>query len=144
MLSHHYQQLRLLASKRYMPPHVYRQMIRGTMSYVCEMRTFTIVFLQIEGVDVSTDEGIELGQKFMVGIGDACDRFEGAVNKFVVDDKGLKFVMLFGQPPEVHTDDPLRGIMAGFHVLQVLSGSASQIVYDFRMFTQTLLRATLF
>ena len=37
---------------------------------------------------------------------------------------GLLFVMLFGQPPEVHTDDPLRAIMAGFHVLQVLAGSA--------------------
>jgi class 3 adenylate cyclase len=122
MLSHHYQQLRLLASKRYMPPHVYRQMVRGTMSYVCEMRTFSILFLQIDGVDVSTDEGIVLAQKFMVGIGEACDRNEGAVNKFVVDDKGLLFVLLFGQPPEVHTDDPLRAIMAGFHILQVLAG----------------------
>ncbi|KAF8821133.1 putative adenylate cyclase [Cardiosporidium cionae] len=36
-------------------------------------------------------------------------RREGSVNKFLVDDKGVLLLVMFGIPPVYHLDDPLRG-----------------------------------
>lgn len=34
---------------------------------------------------------------------------EGSVNKFLVDDKGVLLLVMFGLPPVYHLDDPIRG-----------------------------------
>ncbi|KAL8452314.1 hypothetical protein Emag_002433 [Eimeria magna] len=34
---------------------------------------------------------------------------EGSVNKFLVDDKGVLLLVMFGLPPVYHLDDPVRG-----------------------------------
>lgn len=34
---------------------------------------------------------------------------EGSVNKFLVDDKGVLILIMFGLPPVYHLDDALRG-----------------------------------
>jgi len=45
---------------------------------------------------------------------------EGSLNKFLVDDKGLVFLMVFGLPPFVHIDDPVRACRACLEMTQVL------------------------
>lgn len=35
---------------------------------------------------------------------------EGSVNKFLVDDKGVLLLVMFGLPPVYHLDDPVRGL----------------------------------
>src|SRR5687768_4824324 len=35
-------------------------------------------------------------------------RYEGSVNKFLIDDKGSTLIAVFGLPPLAHEDDPRR------------------------------------
>lgn len=39
---------------------------------------------------------------------------EGSVNKFLVDDKGVLILIMFGLPPVYHLDDALRGLSAQY------------------------------
>ncbi len=36
---------------------------------------------------------------------------EGSVNKFLVDDKGVLLLVVFGLPPLFHVDDPVRSAL---------------------------------
>merc|ERR1719409_1592300 len=83
------------------------------------MRTCSVVFLQVQGVDVSTDDGSEVAQQLMTGVQKCCYGHEGTLNKFLVDDKGLLFLLAFGLPPMVHMDDPTRAILACFDMVQL-------------------------
>ena len=46
----------------------------------------------------------------MAGLQTKCYSHEGSLNKFVVDDKGLLLLLVFGLPPLVHTDDAIRAV----------------------------------
>ena len=39
-------------------------------------------------------------------------RYQGSVNKFLVDDKGTTMLLCFGLPPVVHEDDAARAVLA--------------------------------
>lgn len=93
-------------------------MENGTLNYVNELRVVTVFFICVQGVDVSSDIGARMAQALMQSVQEACYTHEGQVNKFLVDDKGLLFLCVFGTPPMVHTDDPLRGILACFDIIQ--------------------------
>jgi len=41
------------------------------------------------------------------------------LNKFLIDDKGMLFLLVFGLPPLVHTDDPTRAVLACFDMVKV-------------------------
>eukprot|EP00971_Amphidinium_carterae_P179787 3565809-Amphidinium_carterae.1 len=56
----------------------------------------------------------------MQGMQQACYDMEGSINKFLVDDKGLLFLFVFGLPPLVHIDDPQRAVAVCFDMLSVL------------------------
>ena len=104
-------------AKRYIPSAVYMQMENGTLEYVNEIRNVTVFFICVSDVDVSTPRGALVAQDLMCSVQSACFEQEGQVNKFLVDDKGLLFLCLFGTPPMVHTDDPLRAVHACFSII---------------------------
>ena len=104
-------------AKRYIPSAVYKQMENGTLEYVNDIRTVTVFFICVAGVDVATPTGSLIAQDLMCSVQSACYEQEGQVNKFLVDDKGLLFLCVFGTPPMVHTDDPLRAIRACFAII---------------------------
>ena len=41
------------------------------------------------------------------------------MNKYLVDDKGMLFLLVFGLPPMVHTDDPARAVLSCFDMVAV-------------------------
>ena len=49
-------------------------------------------------------------------MGRAAYVFEGSVNKFLVDDKGVLLLIMFGIPPVHHVDDPIRAIFCALRV----------------------------
>ena len=104
-------------ARRYIPSAVYMQMENGTLDYVNEIRNVTVFFICVPGLDVSTPQGALVAQDLMSSVQRACYENEGQVNKFLVDDKGLLFLCVFGTPPMVHTDDPLRAIQACFDII---------------------------
>jgi class 3 adenylate cyclase len=115
---HGLQLSQLNLTRRYIPSAVFQQMANGTLEYVNEIRNVTVFFICVSGLDVSTTEGAIIAQELMSSVQQACFQQEGQVNKFLVDDKGLLFLCLFGTPPLVHTDDPLRAISACFSIIQ--------------------------
>jgi len=51
-----------------------------------------------------------------------CYAHEGTLNKFVIDDKGMLFLLVYGLPPLVHTDDSTRSVLACFDMVKVFRG----------------------
>merc|ERR1719199_2371005 len=86
------------------------------------MRFVSVVFIQICGVDVSTDEGARTAQELLHSIQIATYAHEGSLNKFLVDDKGILCLLVFGLPPLVHTDDSIRAVLTCFDCVDVISG----------------------
>lgn len=105
--------------RRYIPSAVFKQIEGGTLTYVNEMRNISVIFIQCAGVDVSTDDGSKIAQKLMTGVQQCCYGHEGTLNKFLVDDKGLLFLLVFGLPPMVHMDDSTRAVLACFDMVQL-------------------------
>eukprot|EP00392_Amoebophrya_sp_AT5.2_P017887 g18309.t1 len=94
--------------RRYIPSAVFKQIAGGTLQYVNEMRNMSVIFINVQGVDVSTKQGSLTADTLMKGVQRCCNAHEGTLNKFLVDDKGMLFLLCFGLPPLVHTDDAYR------------------------------------
>mmetsp|Transcript_70287 Transcript_70287/g.150512 ORF Transcript_70287/g.150512 Transcript_70287/m.150512 type:complete len:1114 (-) Transcript_70287:73-3414(-) len=105
--------------RRYIPSSVFKQIEGGTLTYVNEMRNISTIFISGSGVDASTDEGANAAQDLMSSIQRICYANEGTLNKFVIDDKGMLFLLVYGLPPLVHTDDPTRAVLGCFDMIKV-------------------------
>jgi class 3 adenylate cyclase len=105
--------------RRYIPSSVFKQIEGGTLTYVNEMRNIATIFISGSGVDVSTDEGSRVAQDLMSGVQRCCYAHEGTLNKYLVDDKGMLFLLVYGLPPMVHTDDPSRAVLACLDIVEV-------------------------
>ncbi|CAE7826770.1 ADCY10 [Symbiodinium sp. CCMP2592] len=66
-----------------------------------------------------SEEGPKIAQELMESVQRACYQHEGTLNKFLIDDKGMLFLLVFGLPPLVHTDDPTRAVLACFDMVKV-------------------------
>jgi class 3 adenylate cyclase len=109
----------LPALRMYIPSAVFKQIEGGTLTYVNEMRNIATIFISGSGVDVSTDEGSKVAQDLMSGVQLCCYAHEGTLNKYLVDDKGMLFLLVYGLPPMVHTDDPSRAVLACLDIIEV-------------------------
>jgi len=111
---------RLAASVRFIPQSLLKQFRTGSLKGINEMRSVSIGFVQVRGVDVSTTAGATTARELMMAMQAVIYAEEGSLNKFLVDDKGLVFLMVFGLPPFVHIDDPVRACRACLEMTQVL------------------------
>lgn len=107
-------------SERFIPRAIMRHLRSGNNSSINEMRSVTIIFASINGVDVSTHAGSGVAQELMMQLQAACYSYEGNLNKFIVDDKGIVFLFVFGLSPLVHIDDPVRAISSCFEMIDSL------------------------
>ena len=105
--------------RRYIPSAVFKQIECGTLTYVNEMRLISTIFISGSGVDVSTDEGSRAAQDLMAEVQRCCYAHEGTLNKYLVDDKGMLFLLVFGLPPMVHTDDATRAVLACLDMVEI-------------------------
>ncbi len=63
---------------------------------------------------------MSIGQELMLAIQLVIYHHEGSINKFVVDDKGILVLCVFGLPPMAHSDDPKRAVGAAQMLIEVL------------------------
>ncbi|KAL8273282.1 hypothetical protein Esti_002783 [Eimeria stiedai] len=103
--------------RRYIPPAVFRRLKSGCNAFLNELRTVSVMFICVRGLDVSSTTGSQIAHKLMKMTQKAAYTMEGSVNKFLVDDKGVLLLVMFGLPPVYHLDDPVRAIMAGLRVI---------------------------
>mmetsp|Transcript_22433 Transcript_22433/g.40471 ORF Transcript_22433/g.40471 Transcript_22433/m.40471 type:complete len:1073 (-) Transcript_22433:145-3363(-) len=105
--------------RRYIPSAVYKQIECGTLTYVNEMRNISVIFISGSGLDPMSKQGPGIAQELMASVQNYCYQHEGTLNKFLIDDKGMLFLLVFGLPPLVHTDDPTRAVLACFDMVKV-------------------------
>ncbi|KAF7459232.1 putative adenylate cyclase [Cryptosporidium felis] len=103
--------------RRYIPPPVYRCLSSGYNVFLNEVRRLTCIFISVKGLDISTHYGSRTAHQLMQLVQKAAYTMEGSVNKFLVDDKGVLLLVIFGLPPVYHLDDPLRAVFAGLRIL---------------------------
>ena len=53
-------------------------------------------------------------------------KYEGSLNKFLMDDKGSTLVAVFGLPPLAHEDDSVRGVLAALAICAKVSGQTGE------------------
>ena len=121
----------------YIPVGVYRHIDNSSLDSVNEMRVLSVVFMQCLDFDVAEDIGPSTAQQVMRLVQAACAEWDGEVNKFLTDDKGVTFMLLFGTPPVIRIDDAYRAIQACWSIRSAMSrigkstrfGIATGLVY---------------
>ena len=107
--------------RRFIPKAIDEQLVSGYDGYLAEMRELTILFVNIANMKVTGAEGLGLTHRMMLAVQTAIYRFEGSINKLLIDDKGTLLLVAFGLPPLAHTDDPLRALAAADEMKQALN-----------------------
>ncbi len=119
---HDYQKL----LEKYIPAAVLPYLTRCQNSWSGELRLVTVLFVNV-GVNLSNVQNIDSTsldwiQQVITGIQKAIYKYEGSLNKFLVDDKGSNVIAVFGVPPLAHNDDATRGFLAALKLLRKMRG----------------------
>lgn len=118
--------------RRYIPRACHEALDRGLDEYISEVKTVSIVFINIQGVKLAEDHYVSdkpescisvtrTGQELMLQVQHAVYLYEGSINKMTDDDKGLSILAVFGLKPFIHDDDPLRAVRAAKAVVDGLT-----------------------
>ncbi|GAB4430685.1 MAG: adenylate/guanylate cyclase domain-containing protein [Chloroflexi bacterium OHK40] len=78
--------------------------------WLAELRRMSVVFIGVGGLEDTGDDSVGYFHACMRALQEVTYRYEGSLNKFQVDDKGVIGILLFGAPPMAHADDPLRAV----------------------------------
>ena len=82
----------------------------GQADWLAELRHLSVLFLGVSGLDYEAPEALAQAQAWIAVCQGIVYRFEGILNKLLVDDKGTIGIVLFGAPPLSHQDDSLRAV----------------------------------
>lgn len=66
------------------------------------------------------DEAMKDVHTIMCEVQKSVYKYEGAINKFLMDDKGSTLIACFGLPPGAHEDDCERGVLAALSICDKL------------------------
>jgi class 3 adenylate cyclase len=88
----------------------------GQSAWVSELRSVSVLFLRLPGLDDISSATLEQAQQLVGVVQEALYEYEGSLNKVGVDDKGATLVAAFGLPPVAHEDDPVRAVQAALGI----------------------------
>jgi len=102
----------------YIPSAVVPHLRMPEQAWVGELRQVTIMFLSLP-FNANDIRSIQSSTQVLRSIHSAIQllqtiiyRYQGSLNKFLVDDKGSTVMAVFGLPPVAHRNDPERAVMA--------------------------------
>ena len=79
--------------------------------WVAELRTVTTLFIKVNsGLTITSPDQLEEIQSVVVAVQEQISKYDGTLCRFIVDDKGIGFLVAFGLPPAMHEHDPLRAL----------------------------------
>ena len=87
-----------------------------------ELRRLTVLFINL-GIDLSdakSDQGLERIQQVIETVQKVVYKFQGSLNKLLMDDKGSTLIVVFGLTPMSHQDDPIRGTLTALDLIKSL------------------------
>ena len=104
-------------AKRYVTPAIVDAATRNEDRWISEKRRITVLFVNLgvgesELVNMQTQKDFLHVHTIITMVQKAVYKYEGSLNKFLMDDKGSTLIAVFGLPPCSHDDDSIRGILA--------------------------------
>lgn len=82
-----------------------------------ELRQVTTVFMKIGSLVVADSKlMLQTAQEVISIVEGACQKYEGSLRQFHVDDKGAVILIFFGLPPLAHTNDATYGLKAAIEI----------------------------
>jgi hypothetical protein len=100
---------------QYVPAAIVPHLQSDLHSWISELRTITVLFvnlgLQSKVLDNASSQLLREIQQVMIAVQKSIYKYEGSLNKFLVDDKGSTLLAVFGLPPLSHEDDPERAVL---------------------------------
>lgn len=92
----------------------------GQSEWLGEFRRVTVVFVSLPGLDSGTQDGLPELHAITRAMQAEVDRFDGSIIQFLVDDKGLVLLSVWGLPHASHEDDSYRAVRATLSILHSL------------------------
>jgi adenylate cyclase 10 len=112
--------------KQYVPRAVVPFVSHKEEKWSAELRRVTVLFvnLGLSETDLNaaktSEEGLQIVQRVLTAVQRCVYKYEGSLNKFLMDDKGSTLVAVFGLPPLAHDDDSVRGLRASAALVRAL------------------------
>ncbi|WP_254564444.1 AAA family ATPase [Oscillatoria sp. HE19RPO] len=104
----------------YVDASVKARLAASQTEWLGELRQVTVIFLNLPGLDYNRPDALAKVHEFVGLIQTLLARYEGTVNKFLVDDKGSTLIAVFGLPLFSHEDDAERGVLAAIEIREQL------------------------
>jgi class 3 adenylate cyclase/tetratricopeptide (TPR) repeat protein len=105
------------------PPIVVDRIQAGQGAWLAEFRNISVLFVHLEGVDAARFDTCESLHAAVQTMQRTLFRYEGSVYQFLMDDKGIVLIGIFGLPPLAHEDDAARAVQSGLAIHQDLNRS---------------------
>ncbi|HEX9369482.1 MAG TPA: adenylate/guanylate cyclase domain-containing protein, partial [Roseiflexaceae bacterium] len=94
----------------YLHPSIVQRLTAGQIGFVNEHRKVTIIFVQFSGFDYDDDPSVGARlQSYLVEVIRCVQRYDGHLLQADMDDKGSKYIVLFGAPV-AHENDQERAL----------------------------------
>jgi len=99
----------------------------GNDNWVNEIRVITCLFVNLgmeekDLINVSNKGGdLHRINAVLRAVQEAVYKYEGSLNKFLMDDKGSTLIAVFGLPPLAHQDDAMRGVLSALAIRTALN-----------------------
>ena len=110
----------------YIPRAVDNHLQMPTQLWTGELRTATVLFISLpfsaKQLTVITEKTLNRIQKVIQTLQSIIYKYQGSLNKFLIDDKGSTVMALFGLPPVAHQNDPARAVLAALELAHTLPG----------------------
>jgi predicted ATPase/class 3 adenylate cyclase len=114
--------------EKYVPAAVRYVLHEAGESWLGELRPLTILFVNLPQSFAARPD-LSRMQELATALQKIVYRFEGSVNKWTVDEKGMNFIAAYGLPPLSHEDDPYRAIRAATSIHETLQRTGVQANY---------------
>lgn len=91
-----------------------------------DLRRVTVLFVNLGLKDhdllaaAQYDDAMKRAHSVLVAVQQAVYKYEGSINKFLMDDKGSTLIAVFGLPPLAHNNDATRGVLAALAICDSL------------------------
>ncbi|MBM4342286.1 MAG: AAA family ATPase [Deltaproteobacteria bacterium] len=107
------------ALRMFVPGVVLSRLVEGMSDWLSELRRVSVVFAALPG-GVATQVNVHHVQAMVTAMQKAVYRYDGAINKISVDDKGAVLIAAFGLPPISHEDNAARALQAAMAMRKAL------------------------
>ncbi|ETO06286.1 hypothetical protein RFI_31113 [Reticulomyxa filosa] len=110
--------------KGYIPSAIRPHLDMPSTLWTGELREVTVLFISLPFdakrlIDLDKDYNTNIlstVQKNIHVLQDVIYKYQGSLNKFLVDDKGSTVMAVFGLPPVAHNNDPTRAVLAALEL----------------------------